>query len=158
MCNKRRSLSLHLGPPSIQRSHRNSRLNDPAAGDFPFNAPFTVDHSLRSQAQCSHPYIGQGQIVQLPPSTSSHPMNPSMITVLQTLRGTAVPYRGGVYDDDALAQQLDLLRKLHQHHYARRPPVHIRIGYTATEGVYHGHACRVYPAREETSYPAEFAC
>ena len=27
-----------------------------------------------------------------------------MITLLQTLRGTGVPYRGGVYDDNALAQ------------------------------------------------------
>ena len=132
MCNKRSSLHLHLSPPSIQRSHRNSPLNDPAAPDFPFHAPFTVDYSLRSQAHSSgHPYIGQ--TVQLPPSTSSHPMDPSMITLLQTLRGTGVPYRGGVYDDDALAQQLDLLRKLHRHHYARPPPVHIRTGYIATD-------------------------
>lgn len=131
--------SLPPPPPSIQRSHSNSRLNVPVAPDFSSNAPFTVDYSLapgrpaRSQAHSPHPYIGQGQTVQLPPSTSPHPMDPSMITLLQTLRGTGVPYRGGVYDDDASAQHLDLLQKSHQHHYARSPPVHTRTGYTATE-------------------------
>lgn len=131
--------SLPLPPPSIQRSHSNSRLNVSAAPDFSSNASFTVDYSLapgrpaRSQAHSPHPYIGQGQTVQLPPSTSPHPMDPSMVTLLQTLRGTGVPYRGGVYDDDASAQHLDLLQKSHQHHYARPPPVHTRTGYTATE-------------------------
>ena len=126
-------------PPSIHRSHSNNRLNVPAAPDFSSNAPFAVDYSLapgrpvRLQAHSPHPYIGQGQTVQLPPSTSPHPMDPSMITLLQTLRGTGVPYRGGVYDDDASAQHLDHLQKSHQNHYARPPPVHTRTGYTATE-------------------------
>ncbi|KIK02724.1 hypothetical protein K443DRAFT_53536, partial [Laccaria amethystina LaAM-08-1] len=130
---------MSLPPPSIQRSHSNSRLNVPAAPDFSSNAPFAVDYSLapglpaRSRAHSPHPYIGQGQTVQMPPSTSPHPMDPSMITLLQTLRGTGVPYRGGVYDDDASAQHLDLLQKPHQHQYARPPPVHTRTGYTATE-------------------------
>ena len=87
--------SLPPPPPFIQRSRSNSRLSVPAAPVFPSNAPFTMDDSLApgqparlQPAHSPHPYIGQGQAVQLPPSTSSHPMDPSMITLLQTLRGT----------------------------------------------------------------------
>ena len=124
----------------IQRSHSNSRLDLPAAPGFPSDVPFTVDYSLapgrpaRLQAHSPHPLIGQGQTVQQPPSTSSHPMDPSMITLLQTLRGT-VPYRGGIYDTMLLPSILILLQMLHQHHYARPLPVHIRTGSAATGNI-----------------------
>ena len=53
-----------------------------------------------------------------------------------------------VYDDEALAQQLDHLQKLHQHHYALPPPVYIRTGYIATEEyILRVHAESTHPHR-----------